>query len=356
MRNWKSIFLVLQRKGRLEMGEIPLLRGVLINCLTKLWNRVKTHLRKGRCIIMAKSREEFWDGLKSQKFGIEIELTGISKSEVREVLSGYLYGYQYRGWTVKGDSSILAKQKINGCLYDAGSEYRVELVSPILGYADIPVLQEIIRRIRKRGGISDAAYRCGIHIHVSDDGHNEVTLRNLIRLMVSKQYLLQKALMIPDSRLESYCQYVNIQLAKRSERKFRDMHALQKSWYDSSTRYSMLNLSSMFDGKGIEFRLFNGSMHSGKVKAYVQFSLALAQAAKDLTRCCSKEPKNYENDRYAMRTWLLRLHLIGDEFKTCRKFMLENLSGESAFADPSARKNYNFGISEDFDWSDLPFD
>ena len=54
----------------------------------------------------------------------------------------------------------------------------------------------------------------------------------------------------------------------------------------------MLNLSSLFSGKGIELRLFNGSLHAGEVKAYIQFSLALCQSAKDLTRVSSYVPKN----------------------------------------------------------------
>ena len=212
------------------------------------------------------------------------------------------------------------------------------------------MLQEIVRLIRQAGGITGAKYRAGFHIHISDEGHNQNTLRNMIRLMSSKQYLLERALEIPSSRLNQYCQYVSDDLTKRSKRKFRNMDKLQSVWNTTSDRYSMLNLSSLFSGKGIELRMFNSSLHAGVVKAYIQFSLALCQSAKDLTRCSSVIPKNDENDKYAMRTWLCRLHLVGDEFKTCRKFMCEKLTGESAFSNPDARKK----PSEDFSEDELP--
>ena len=40
------------------------------------------------------------------------------------------------------------------------------------------------------------------------------------------------------------------------------------------------------------------------------------------------------NEKYTFRTWLLRLGMIGDEFKTARKFLLENLEGGIAWKDP----------------------
>lgn len=291
-----------------------------------------------------KNDEEFLSAMKSQRFGVEIELTGISRSEVRQILSNYfhdseLFDSSGRDWIVKYDSSIYAYYRYNGSLVETSSnDYKVELVTPVLEYEDIPMLQEIIRLIRRAGGISSEQNRCGIHVHVSDEGHNEKTLRNLIRLMSSKQYLLERALNIPDSRLSQYCQYVSKDLEKRCNRGFSSMNALKKAWNNTSDRYSMLNLSSLFSNKGIELRLFNGTLHAGMIKSYIQFSLAICQSAKDLKRASSLIPRNDVNDKYAMRTWLCRMHLNGDEFKTCRRFMTKNLLGDTAFADPVTRK------------------
>ena len=37
------------------------------------------------------------------------------------------------------------------------------------------------------------------------------------------------------------------------------------------------------------------------------------------------------NPKYAMRTWLLRLGFIGDEFATAREILTRNLRGDAAF-------------------------
>lgn len=291
-----------------------------------------------------KNDKEFLTAIMSQRFGVEIELTGISRADVRRILTEYfnddeLFDSQGRDWNVKYDTSIYGLYRYNGSLVETSSnDYKIELVTPVLEYGDIPMLQEIIRLIRKAGGVSSEQYRCGIHVHVSDTGHNQDTLRNLIKMMSSKQYLLERALNIPDSRLSHYCQYVSKDLEQRCSRSFRNMSALQKAWNNTSDRYCMLNLSSLFSDKGIELRLFNGSLHAGVIKAYIQFSLALCQSAKELKRTSSLIPRNDMNDKYAMRTWLCRMHLNGDEFKTCRKFMTQNLMGDTAFADPATRK------------------
>ena len=45
---------------------------------------------------------------------------------------------------------------------------------------------------------------------------------------------------------------------------------------------------------------------------------------------CAK-PQQNENPKYAMRTWLLRLGFIGDEFKTARDLFTGRLDGDAAF-------------------------
>ena len=101
----------------------------------------------------------------------------------------------------------------------------------------------------------------------------------------------------------------------------------------------MLNYHSFFTGKGIEFRLFqfdapaNGKLnglHAGQLKSYIQLCLALSQMAKSV-KTASPKPQQTENPKYAMRTWLLRLGFIGDEYKTDRKILMRYLPGNSAF-------------------------
>jgi hypothetical protein len=52
--------------------------------------------------------------------------------------------------------------------------------------------------------------------------------------------------------------------------------------------------------------------------------------AKDAKRVSSK-PTETDNDKYAFRCFLLRIGFIGKEYKTARKILLRNLTGNSAF-------------------------
>ena len=101
----------------------------------------------------------------------------------------------------------------------------------------------------------------------------------------------------------------------------------------------MLNLHATFTKGTVEFRLFQfdaptadrkGGLHAGQLKSYIQLCLALSQLAKDV-RTASPKPQQNENPKYAMRTWLLRLGFIGDEFKTARDLYTKRLDGDAAF-------------------------
>ncbi|MFY1824437.1 amidoligase family protein [Myxococcus fulvus] len=101
--------------------------------------------------------------------------------------------------------------------------------------------------------------------------------------------------------------------------------------YDSS-RYHGLNLNSLFFRGTIEFRYFNGSLHAGEVKAYVQLVLALAARALASKAASSKRREfNPATAKYDFRVFLLHLGLIGEEFKTARTHLLKKLEGSAAW-------------------------
>jgi hypothetical protein len=90
----------------------------------------------------------------------------------------------------------------------------------------------------------------------------------------------------------------------------------------------------VFQKGTIEFRLFNSTTHAGKIKAYIQFCLAISAQALN-QKCASRQKTRSTNEKYTFRTWLLRLGLIGDEFKTARLHLLEHLDGCIAWKDPA---------------------
>lgn len=96
----------------------------------------------------------------------------------------------------------------------------------------------------------------------------------------------------------------------------------------------MLNLHSVFNKGTIEFRLFNSTLHAGEVKAYIQLCFAISHQAL-VQKSARKTKTQSDNEKYTFRTWLLRLGLIGDEFKTARQHLLKNLDGNIAWKDPA---------------------
>lgn len=298
--------------------------------------------------------------MKSQTIGIEIEMAEITRNQairivakhfgtlstVRRLNDGYdtwiCLDEQRRTWRTMSDSSILASNQLKKC----------ELVTPILKYDDIETLQELIRKLRKAGAISNPAHGCGVHIHIGAEGHTPQTLRNLANLMASHEMLIKQALNIDDERISRYCKTVDRNfLAELNTKKPKTMSQLADIWYGTQgcnygrtlhynvSRYHMLNYHATFTKGTVEFRLFQfdnpteqrkGGLHAGQLKSYIQFCLALNQMAKDLKTASPKEQQK-ENPKYAMRTWLLRLGFIGDEFKTAREFFTKRLAGDSAF-------------------------
>lgn len=110
-----------------------------------------------------------------------------------------VYDNQGRKWKVMYDSSIVARKK-DGT--HGGDEYKVEFVSPICEYADIPTIQEIVRQLRHAGAI--AGEKCGIHVHVNAAPHNAKSLRNITNIMYSKEDLIYKASIAITDKVELF--------------------------------------------------------------------------------------------------------------------------------------------------------
>lgn len=301
--------------------------------------------------------------MKNQTIGVEIEMTGITKAEAAEVAVKFLGGRLTRAydgydtyniiapdqrvWKIMNDASINTMKNTNGKLKAINNrDYSVELVTPILRYEDIENLQELIRRLRKAGAVSDSELQCGIHIHIGAKDHTPNTLKNLVNLMAAKEDLIYKSLEIDPARVR-WCKKVNEDLIQAiNKKKPKTLEQLADLWYSGygfenrdrhyhTSRYHGLNLHSTFTKGTIEFRLFNGTLHAGKIRSYIVFCLAISHQA--LTqKSASARRTHTDNEKYTFRCWLLRLGLIGDEFKNCRMHLMKALDGNSAWRNPNA--------------------
>ena len=112
--------------------------------------------------------------MKKQTIGVEVEMNNISRDKAARIASELFgtnrysntaarNGYQtWSAWDAQGREWKFQKDvSITG----PDSE-KCELVTPILTYEDVELLQELIRSLRKAGAKSDATRCCGVHIHI----------------------------------------------------------------------------------------------------------------------------------------------------------------------------------------------
>lgn len=295
--------------------------------------------------------------LKNQLFGVEVEMTGITREKAARLVAGVLgttpshpesncyhtrtiADQAARKWKIMRDSSITPIR--NDDTIEPLDEYRVEFVTPPLNYSDIELLQNIIRKLRENGAKAHSS--CGIHIHVDGANHTAVSLRRLVNFMTARQDLIYEALQIGD-RESNWCHKLNKTLldAMKKDKNLTKEKA-EEIWYSrandgycggidhqhyNSTRYHGVNLHSFFTKGTVEFRLFNSTLHAGKIKAYIQFCLAVsAWAITSQEKIVFRSMEGYSPEQKVtiMRNILThRLGLYGDEFKTCRFHLMTPL-------------------------------
>ena len=298
--------------------------------------------------------------MKKQTIGIEVEMNSITRETAARLTATFFgtgryentagrNGYStWSAWDTDGREWKFQKDiSIAGC-----DNEKCELVTPILHYSDIEILQELIRKLRHAGAKSDATRGCGVHIHIGANGHTPQSMRNLANIMASHESLIADALALDRGRMNRYCRMVDPRFLEQvNKKKPKTMAALADIWYSSNgagigrdrhyndSRYHMLNYHATFTKGTIEFRLFQfdapadgkwNGLHAGQLKSYIQLCLALNQMAKTV-KSASPKPQQNDNPKYAMRTWLLRLGFIGEEFKTAREILTKRLAGDTAF-------------------------
>lgn len=302
--------------------------------------------------------------LKNQLFGVEVEMTGITREKAARLVAGVLgttpshpesncyhtrtiADQAARKWKIMRDSSITPIR--NDDTSEPLDEYRVEFVTPPLNYSDIELLQNIIRKLRENGAKAHSS--CGIHIHVDGANHTAVSLRRLVNFMTARQDLIYEALQIGD-RESSWCHKLNKTLldAMKKDKNLTKEKA-EEIWYSrandgycggidhqhyNSTRYHGVNLHSFFTKGTVEFRLFNSTLHARKIKAYIQFCLAVsAWAITSQEKIVFRSMDGYSPEQKVtiMRNILThRLGLYGDEFKTCRLHLMTPLKKAAGMA------------------------
>ena len=271
--------------------------------------------------------------MKTQTFGIEVETTGLGCERAARAIAAHFgttarYVGRHLGdwkvpmpdgrhWTVERDGSV--------------TDPCAEVVSPVCRWEDIEMVQEVVRALRKAGAKADAS--CGIHIHVGLGEHTPQSLRRLVNIVNAKEDLLTQALGISPSRRARWCRPVEPAfLAELNRRKPASMEALAQLWYRTNSGRPGTDWRSCacshYD------HAFNGTLHAGEVKSYIQLCLAISHQALT-TKAASPTRPDTDNPKYTFRCWLLRLGFIGEEFETAREHLTKRLPGNAAWRQAS---------------------
>jgi hypothetical protein len=153
------------------------------------------------------------------------------------------------------------------------------------GSLDDTISENLLVELVRRGFIHESPDK--LVVELPKDGFTDAALSNLVKLVKSKSSLLKKVFKADSLAIE-----------QTEDR-------LLFPWFD-------------YDSSPEE------------VKAYTRFVFALCVMAKTLNRV-NAMPKDVDNEKYAFRCFLLRLGFVGADFKSERKILLQNLTGNAAF-------------------------
>lgn len=185
-------------------------------------------------------------------------------------------------------------ERVPSCAYDIVG-YRLDKE----GVLHIPegaeeTTKDLIRQLRERGFQDDAevteevpVQEDKLTIGIPRESLTDTALENLQKIIANRQTLFPRAFRMDSTEIEITEEKINF------------------TWFPYTT-------------------------DSDEMAAYTQFISRLCDMARDAKRVSSK-PTETDNDKYAFRCFLLRLGFIGKEYKTARKILLRNLTGNSAF-------------------------
>ena len=186
-------------------------------------------------------------------------------------------------------------ERVPSCAYDiAGYRLDKEGVLHIPEGVEEETVEDLILQLRECGFQDDAevteevpVQQEKLTIAIPKDSLTDTALENWQKIIANKQTLFQRAFRMDSTEIEITDEKIN-------------------------------------------FIWFPYTVDGDEIAAYTQFISRLCDMARDAKRVSSK-PTETDNDKYAFRCFLLRLGFIGKEYKTARKILLRNLTGNSAF-------------------------
>lgn len=237
-------------------------------------------------------------------YSITMQMTGITRKAAAEILSAaFSCPYEFnreenayvvkdradREWKVEQNNDILCQQKKEDTIIGANFLYSVEVTTPFLYERDFPLIEEMVKGLQEAGALTNESTNISIRLKHNGYGITDNYSGNMYNLMKSKKELIQKAL-------------------------------------------GAFQSPDMSDGC-INFPHFGGTLSTDRIKTYVQLSESIHNFVTTHKRVSPRVNESL-NDKFVFRTWLIRLGMIGNKYKTARAVLTEKLKGNSAWLHP----------------------
>ncbi len=223
------------------------------------------------------------------------------------------FAYQVGDYTVDRQGNIL----------DSQGQVQ-ELDALLAGGKEEPVLETVTDTttgVEPATLAQTATEPINLEIGLPLEGYQGQSLRNLLNIIYSKQPLIKKALDLDTDLVSKEV------ISALDRQPMTTLEHFQKALADKNCPGIDFN----FDKETITFKLGQGGDDPKKVEAATQLLGLVNLNARRSKQNISAKVKATDNEKYTFRTWLLRLGMIGDDYRLARRVLLQNLSGNSAF-------------------------
>ena len=242
-----------------------------------------------------------------KRYSIAMDMTGITRKRAAEILaetfkSDYKYNFDSGGYTIKDrrgriwnllpSDNIKAEKILNSKIVGANYLYQIKLVTPFFYANDFASMEELTKDLKTGGTLVNDTTKMSVILDVAGMEHKERYKTNLANLYKSKGILFQKAI---------------------------------------GKDFNKLADCSRLDEEGTaEFSIFKSTLNSQELLSYIQMAQVINNYARR-QKLVSQKVNLSANEKFLMRTWLVRAGMVGEEYKFARKLLTESLPGNSAW-------------------------
>ena len=229
-----------------------------------------------------------------KKYSVEMDMTGTTRKAVAEMLSDIFeneYIFEDNGYYIEDKInrllSVLPSEKVraeklnNDKIVGANHLYQMKLVTPFFYENEFEFLKSIVNEFKNKDVITNDTTKMSVILDLSNTENLEQYKTNLKNIYKSRKNIFQNALNITLNEVEDFIKL-----------------------YD----------------KKVKFPIFKSTLNTQTISNY-------AENTKNISEKINENP----NQKFLMRTWLVRAGMIGSEYKFARKMFTQNLKGNSAW-------------------------